>query len=177
MLVFFCTFTLPTLGVIDMVTGNENDAVFDGVEVLSREKARAESRVKLARSLSADGDLAKTDFRKIQVQYDETRADVNAGLDRLLVELETTGSLESVESYTRLAERVAQRVETFLKSSDSLLFGDDRSGAVGAGLGLVGIVTKALVDMWKTLRSDHTDRHTLLIKRIDSLKWQQFDDI
>ena len=160
-----------------MATGQENVTVFDSVEILSREKARAESRVKLARSLHMDGELETSNLRKIQEQYDDARADVNAGLDRLLVELEATGSVESQEVYTRTAERAAQRVEAFLKLSDGLTLGKGRSGAVGVGLGLVGIVTKALVDMWKTLRSGQSERQALLIKRIDSLKWSQFDDI
>lgn len=160
-----------------MAAESEKEIVFDSVEVLSRVKSQAESRIKLARSLVEDGEIKATELRKIQILYDDTRSEVNSGLDRLLVELETTGAYESVEPYTRVAERAAQRAQEFIETSDALILGEDRSGIAEAGLSLAESLVTALVDVWKTLRGERTERHSLLIKRIGSLKWNEFDEI
>lgn|GEM_PF-4779394 len=155
----------------------ENEIRFDSVEVLSRTKSQAESRVKLVRSLLEDGEIEKKDLRNIQRLYEEARADVNAGLDRLLVEIEVVGSHGSIDPYEKVAERAAKRVAEFLEASDELILGEDRSGLVTAGLGIVDSMMKAFVDVWKTMRGERSERRALLIQRIESLKWGQFDAI
>ena len=157
-------------------TLTENEIRFDSVEVLSRAKAQAESRVKFIRSLREDGEIEEKDLRKIQLLYGEVRADVNAGLDRVLVEIETTGSKGATEPYERIAVRAAKRATDFLESSDEMILGDDR-GAVEAGINLADSMTKAFVDIWKTLRGDKSERHEQFIRRIESLKWEQFSKI
>lgn len=157
-------------------TLTENEIRFDSVEVLSKAKAQAESRVKFIRSLREDGEIEEKDLRKIQLLYSEVRADVNAGLDRVLVELEITGSKGATEPYDRVAARAAKRATDFLESSDEMILGDDR-GAVEAGIKLADSMTKAFVDIWKTLRGEKSERHEQLIRRIESLKWEQFSEI
>ena len=160
-----------------MAAESEKEVVFDSVEVLSRAKSQVENRIKLVRSLLEDGEIEAAELRKVQILYDDVRSDVNSGLDRLLVELETTGTYETVEPYARVAERVAQRVQEFIVMTDELILGEDRSGIAEAGLSLAESLMTALVDVWKTLRGERTERHTLLIQRIDSLKWSEFDDV
>ncbi len=160
-----------------MAAESGKEVVFDSVEVLSRAKSQAESRIKLARSLLEDGEIKAADLRNIQILYEDARSDVNSGLDRLIVELETTGAYDTAEPYAQVAERAAQHVQEFMKTSDELVFGEDRSGLAGAGLSLAETFVTALVDVWKTLRGERTERHSLLIQRIGSLKWSEFDDI
>ena len=155
----------------------ENDVVFDSVEALSKARSQAESRVKLVRALAEDGEIETADLRGVQALYDDARADVNSGLDRLLVELEKTGSYESAEPYAEVAERAANRVDDFVRRCDAIILGDDRSGVIGGGLSLAETLVTALVDVWKTVREGRTDRHALFVERVESLKWGEFDDI
>jgi len=160
-----------------MADTNTNEEVrFDSVETLSKAKTLAESRVKLIRSLLEDGEIGDEQYRKIQILYDEARADVNAGLDRLLVELETTSSQGTIEPYDRVAQRAAERTAQFLKISDQVIFGKDR-GILELGMKLADSLIKAFVDIWKVLRGEKTERHTLLLQRIESLKWGEFSEV
>jgi hypothetical protein len=117
------------------------------------------------------------DLRKIQRLYDEARAEVNAGLDRLLVELEATGGYESTEPFKAIAEKAADRVASFMTASDELILGEDRSGWADASIGLAGDLVGSLVEIWKTLRGARSGRHDALVNRIDSLKWEAFHDV
>lgn len=155
---------------------SDDQVIFDSVEVLSRAKSQAESRIRMARALVADNELEKADLRMVQALYDEARADVNAGLDRLLVELAATGDYESAEPFTRIAERAEAHVSTFITESDQVILGEDR-GLAEAGIGVAGDIAQALVDVWKTLRGENTGRHDKLVTRIDALKWSKYDDV
>jgi len=161
-----------------MAADPDKKVIFDSVEVLSRAKSQAEGRVKYARLLMADGEIEGAELTDIQRLYDLARADVNAGIDRLLVELETTGSYESTEAYSRFAERAAERVAGFIRESDAITRADKRSGlAAAAGVNFAKELVTAFVDVWKTLRGERTERHSLLTQRIASLKWSEFDEI
>ena len=130
----------------------------------------------MARGLAEDGDIGPTDLRRIQVLYDDARADVNAGLDRLLVELEVTGSYESADPFADVAERAESRVASFISETDEIIFGEDRSlGA--AGIGLVGDIAQAFVEVWKTFRGESVANHDKLVERIDALKWARYEDL
>ena len=157
-------------------TSAKEEVRFDSVEILSKAKTQAESRVKLVRALLEDKEIKDEEYRRIQSLYDDARAEVNSGLDRLLVELETTGSQGKEEPYDRLARRAADRTTEFLKISDKVIFGNDR-GLVESGVDLAGKLVDALVDVWKTLHGEKTQRHALLLKRIESLKWREFADV
>ncbi len=151
--------------------------LLDSIETLSETKALAENRVKLLRALVADKELSADELRPIQGRYSDARARVNASFDRLLVELEVAGKTESAEPISKLANRAAEEMTGFIEASDAVILGDDRSGigaaAIGAGPGFVG----ALVDVWKTLRGEKKQKHAALIGRIESLKWEPFDEI
>ena len=163
----------PTMAANDA----KQEILFDSVEILSQTKARAESRVKLLRSLQDDGEVKAEDMRRLRLLYDEARADVNAGLDRILVELESTGSNASVDPYPRVAERASKRAAEFLAESDTVIFGGDRGAAAEAGAKLADSLVTAFVDVWKTLRGERSARNEKLAERIGSLKWQSFDQI
>ncbi len=154
----------------------QKEALYQSVEILSEAKSRAESRVKLVRALVADGELGSEGLRSLQVAYADARARVNAGLDRLLVELETAKVQESAEPYREVASSAAQQIAVFLAACDKEILGDDR-GVLEAGLGAAGSISSALVDIWKTLRGEKTERHLALIRRIDSLRWDPFEGI
>lgn len=158
----------------DAITKDEQR--FDSVETLSKAKSLAESRVKLVRSLYREKRVNDTEFQKIQLLYDEARADVNAGLDRVLVELETTGKKGNVEPYERVAKRAAEKTAEFLNSSDDIMFGKDR-GAVETSIKFMDSLVDAFVDIWKVLRGEKTERHKLLMQRMESLKWSDFSEI
>lgn len=160
-----------------MAQDSENVDVFDSVEVLSRAKTQAETRVKLAQSLVEDGEVGVEDLRKIQRLYDDARAEINGGLDRLLVELESTGTYESTEPFKAVAEKAVDRVAAFMVASDELILGEDRSGWADASIGLAGDLVGSMLEIWKTLRGERSVRHEALVKRIDSLKWDAFDDV
>ena len=84
---------LSTSGSLTMAeTITKDEQRFDSVETLSKAKSLVESRVKLVRSLHQEQRVNEEEYQKIQLLYDEARADVNAGLDRVLVELEAAES-------------------------------------------------------------------------------------
>ncbi|MBW1805453.1 MAG: hypothetical protein JRJ06_03625 [Deltaproteobacteria bacterium] len=151
--------------------------IFDSIEMLSRAKLQAESRVKLIKTMREDEEITASDNRRMTTLYDEARAHVNSGIDRLLVELETTGKVDDDKSFEEIASRAAQQVEAFVTESDQLVFGEDRSGMVEAGLGLAGILVGAMVNVWKNLRGARKVRHSKLVKRIDDLRWPAFDEL
>lgn len=156
---------------------NNLKGIFDSVEVLSRAKLQAESRVKLIKTMREDEEITASDNRRMATLYDEARAHVNSGIDRLLVELETMGKVDNDKSFETIASRTAQQVETFVTESDQLVFGEDRTGMVEAGLGLAGILVGAMVDVWKNLRGVRKVQHSKLVKRLDGLRWSAFDDL
>jgi hypothetical protein len=160
-----------------MATADENRVMLDGIEVLSRAKSQAETRIKFLRSLVKDGEVDAADLRRVRILYDEARSDVNAGLDRLLAELEATGAYETPEPFTRVAEQAGKRVAELISVSDRLALGEDRGSPIEAGVKLADTLVKAFVDVWKTLRGERTARRSLLLQRIGSLKWSAFDDI
>ncbi len=159
--------------------GSENDrgVLLASVEVLSETKSQAESRVKLVRSLLEDEEIDAAELRRLQLLYADSRSSVNAGLDRLLVELEIDRAAAPAESYAVTADRAAERVAAFIAASDALILGDDRGDPVTAVLDLVKSLPAALIDIWKTLRNDTSERRTRLIARIESLKWEPFDRV
>ena len=154
----------------------KDEVRFESVEMLSNAKTMAESRVKLFRSLLEDGQVEDKVYRKIQVLYDDARSDVNAGLDRVLVELETKGTKGTVERYDNVARRAAERAAKFTEAIDEVVFGKDR-GLEVIGVDLIEPLAKAFVDVWKVLHGEKTQRHVLLMQRITSLKWAEFSDI
>lgn len=113
-----CVLTLTPAWSTAMANEKEKEMVLDSVETLSRAKSKAESRVKLARSLLEDGEITTADLRTLQSSYDDARTEVNAGLDRLLVELETTDPDAALTSYNVVAERAEHKK---LKTSWSLV--------------------------------------------------------
>ena len=160
-------------------TSKDNGVRFDSVEILSKAKAEVESRVRLIRSLALEHEIDHKDLIRIEMHYDKIRADVNAGIDRLLVEIETTGKTGAVEPFNRVAMRVSEQVAGFIKSSDELIFGGKRgpSATIDAGVKLVDSLVNALLDIWKTLHSEKNERNELLVQRIESLKWGEFSKI
>jgi hypothetical protein len=149
-----------------------NEALYASVEVLSKTKSRAEDCVKLARSLATPAELLA-----LQVLYSEARSNINASLDRLLIELQTVGARAAVaESYERVAERAAEHAQRFLEASDDLIIGADMS-IVEAGIKAVSSLASALVDVWKTLRGEKKERFAHLTKRLESFKWEHFEQI
>jgi hypothetical protein len=160
-----------------MDAADDDQVVLNGIEILSRAKSQAESRIKLVRSLVKDGEIDTVDLRRVRILYDDARSDVNAGLDRLLAELEAHGTYATAEPYTQVAERAAARMAELIKISDKLALGEDRGDPVEAGMKLVDTVVKAFVDVWKTLRGERTSRRSLFVQRLGSLRWSPFDDI
>ncbi len=152
------------------------DPVFDSIEALSKAKLQAGNRVKLVKAMLKDGDISASDHRRIVALYDEARAEVNSGIDRLLVELDTKGTLDGEEPFERIASRAAKHVEEFVAESDRVVFGPDR-GTVEAGLNLAESLVNAFVDVWKTLRGERAMRHEKLVERLDALRWPTFGEI
>jgi hypothetical protein len=128
------------------------------------------------RSLHEDVEIDDKVYQGIRLLYDEARADVNAGLTRVLAELESTSSKGTVEQYDRVAQRAANRATDFIEASDNAIFGKDR-GLVDTGVKFVDSLAKALVEVWKVVRNEKAERHALLIQRITSLKWNEFLEI
>ena len=155
---------------------SEQETLLASVEQLSRTKSLAESRVKLVRALVADSEKDEQDLTRMRVLYEDARANVNAGLDRLLVEMEGSARVESAESYRRAADIADEKAGTFLKESGTLILGEDRS-VVEAGVKAAGSVVSALVDIWKTLRGEKKGMRAAVTKRIETLKWSPFDEI
>ena len=91
-----------------------------------------------------DGEMPPESLRNLRRLYDDARAEVNAGLDRLLVELEASRSQPDMEPYARLAEKSSLRVQQFLTESDRLSLGQERSGIVEAGVKAGGDLVKSL---------------------------------
>lgn len=166
---------LPRMSVAAEPT--EMESVLTSVETLSRAKTQAESRVKLIKALLDDGEITKTDYRRILVLYSDAQAGANAGIDRMLFQLEALGEMQEQERFNDLASRTAEDVETFLVQSDLLVFGEDRSGAIAAGVSFAETLTNAFMDIWKTLRGERNARHAKVIERIESLRWKAFDDV
>lgn len=158
-------------------TDATKQVVRESVDFLSEAKSRAETRVKLARSLLADGGISKKDLRKLEIAYSDARAQVNAGLDRILVELEISRTGAELESYEIVANRAGEQILVFLDASDALILGDDKGSPIEAGLDAAKTFASAFVDIWKTFRGDKKERNAALIKRIESLKWAAFDEI
>jgi len=154
----------------------KDEVRFESVEMLSNAKTMAESRVKLFRSSFEDGEVEEKVYRKIRILYDEARSDVNSGLDRVLVELETKRTKGNVESYNDVARRAAERAARFTEAIDEVIFGKDR-GLEVVGTALIEPLANAFVDVWKVLHKEKTQRHLLLMQRITSLKWAEFTDI
>ena len=169
---FFLTFGRLAMAGTDI----EQEVRFDSVEVLSKVKTRAESRVKLVRSLLEDGEIQKKDLKKIQILYGDTRAEVNAGLDRLLIEMESTGSQGEVEPYARVAKKAGKQAGEFIDACDKLILGEDR-GVLEASSAFIDTFVGALVDIWKTYRDDRSARNSQVRDRIELMKWEKFDKI
>jgi len=155
---------------------DQQEILYDSVEILSQTKSRAESRVRLLRSLHKDGEVDSQQLNRLRILYNEARAEVNGGLDRLIVELESTGEKESSEPYARVAERAARYAAQFLSESDTAIFGDDR-GAIETGVKVADSLIGALVDVWKTIRGERVEQNRKLSQRIESFKWHNFDAI
>ncbi len=153
------------------------EGAFDSIEVLSKARIQADSRVRLIKTMREDGDITQSENRHMVLLYDEARADVNSGIDRLVAELEARGKVSGEEPFEEVAGRAAKRVENFLAESDLLVFGEARSGMLEAGLSLSEAVIGAFVDVWKNLRGERTARHGKLVERLNGLKWQAFEEI
>lgn len=154
-----------------------NQALYASVEVLSKVKYLAEDRVKLARSLAEEGgEVAPAQLLALQVLYSDARSNINASLDRLLVEMQAEGASMVVESYERVAERAAEHANRFLDASDDVILGPDRS-LVDAGVKTIGSLASALVDVWKTLRGEKKERLKELVERLESFKWEPFEKV
>ena len=164
-------------GMSEATEHSEMESVLTSVETLSRAKTQAESRVKLIKALLDDGDIPKAEYRKVVILYGDAQAGANAGIDRILFQLEAVGKLQEQERFNELATQTAKDVESFLVQSDLLIFGEYRSGAVEAGVSLAETLTNALMDIWKTLRGERNERHAKVIERIESLRWKAFDDV
>lgn len=170
---------LASLGLSPSEIRTDDDIKFDSVEILSKSKSWAESRVRMIRSLARDNEISKTELSRLELEYDAVRATVNSGIDRLLVELETTGESDSSEPFDRIAIQVSDQVEDFLIICDEMIFGGKRGvgTAIEAGAKVVDTVVNALMDIWKTLHGEKNERHAMLIKRLKGLKWQRFSKI
>ena len=155
---------------------SKKELLFDSVEVLAKAKSQAENRVKLVRSLFEEEEIEKKDMREIKIRYEEARGNVNSSLERILVEIETNGSKVSFDSYEKIAKRAADQTADFIKASDKLILGEDRS-ALEASLQLGGSIVGAFVEIWKTVRGERMERDERLVRRFESLKWESFDQI
>ena len=164
-------------GTPGMADDASQQALLDDIEVLSQAKSLAESRVKLLRALVDDGELTSGDLRPLQVQYDDARARVNASFDRIVFELELTRAPEPAESFEELAQRASREVSAFLRQSNAVILGQDRSpagvAAIEAAPGLFG----SIVEIWKVLRGEKKERRAALVARVESLKWDAFDAV
>jgi hypothetical protein len=157
---------------------------FASIELLSETKSRAEDRIKIAGSMVSDGDLTTRELRELRIMYSDARAQVNAGLERLVVELEATKQGATPETFEMVATRAAEQIQLFLQQSDALL-DEDRAATEAAGLAKVagpaieGVksIASALVDVWKTLRGEKKERRAALIKRVEGLKWAAFEEL
>jgi hypothetical protein len=155
---------------------NGLEGILNSIEVLSRSKLQAESRAKLINSMHKDEEISASDHRRMATLYEGARADVNSGVDRLLVELEASDRIDSEDSFEKIASRAARQVETFVAESDLLVFGEDRSVILEGGLSLAGTIIGALVDVWKNIRGARTAWHTKLVERLDGLRWSAFEN-
>ena len=155
---------------------NDLKDIFDSVEVLSRAKLQAGNRVKLIKTMREEEEISVSDHRRMVALYGEARADVNSGIDRLLIEVEAAGKIENEGPFEEIASRAAEQVETFITESDQLVFGEDRSGVVEAGISFAGAIVSAMVDVWKSVRGERTTRHAKFVERLDSLKWPAFEE-
>ena len=115
-------------------------------------------------------------MKKIQILYGDTRAEVNAGLDRLLIEMESTGSQGEVEPYARVAKKAGKQAGEFIDACDKLILGEDR-GVLEASSAFIDTFVGALVDIWKTYRDDRSARNSQVRDRIELMKWEKFDKI
>lgn len=149
-------------------------SLLESIDVLSQTKTQAEACVTLIHSVAADGGISAAQLRSLQQSYADARAMVNGGLDRLLVEIEMSGSPEGGESYEMVAARAAKQVRTFLTDSDSVI---PREGVSDAGVKLGGSILSAFVDIWKTLRGEKKEKVAAFVKRVEALKWRPFEAI
>ena len=175
-LVMACAQVLPP-GTTAATEQTEWEGVLSSVETLSRAKAQAETRVKLIKALLDEDEITTTDYRRILVLYSDAQAGANAGIDRMLFQLEALGEMHEQERFNDMASRTSKDVETFLVQSDLLIFGEHRSGAIEAGVSFAETLTNAFVDVWKTLRGEKNARHAKVVERIESLRWKAFDDV
>jgi hypothetical protein len=155
---------------------HESDVPLEAIELLSYAKSRAESGTKFAKALVVDGEITTAQLRELQLVYDEARSEVNAGLDRLAIEIESSQQTPT-DTYTRVAETAARHVSTFLDMSEAYALGTPRSPLAAAAVGLLPKLAKAFIDVWKQLRSESSSRRVALVHRIEALKWRDFSEV
>jgi hypothetical protein len=146
-------------------------------ETLARVKSSAEDRVRLLRGRFSDGAIDEKNLLEAQRRYADARAEVNAGLERILIEMTGPDRRASDAAYAEVARRAGEGADRFISFADGLLFGDIRGGVADAGLNVVGSLITALVDIWKQLRGERNARNDEVARRLEALKWATFSDI
>ncbi len=155
----------------------KEQVLLKSIQTLSETKLLTENRVKLLHTLSAEKEVSPADFRRLEASYGQARARVNASLDRLLVELEFLKRDATQVSIDDLAKRAGDEMSAFIEASDTVIFGEGRSGTGAAALGAAPGFIAAIIDVWKTLRGEKRTRQDALIKRIEAMKWIPFNAV
>lgn len=147
----------------------------ESIEVLSKTKSDARTRVKLLRALAAEGDLSRAKLREQHLLYSNAQAAINASIDGILVVLVTRRQLPSPEAYERAARSASSRADVFLRSSESMILGE--LSITDVVVAVVPNIVTALVGLRNAVRGDAQRARAALIDQLKALKWADFDDI
>lgn len=147
------------------------------IEMVVKQKIRAEGMVELLGESYKDGETPKKDYQKGKRLYIDARAAYNAWITKLQFELELNHTKGSSEEYDISLRDAAAKAENFITYADKLVFGDSSGaapGAYSAAIQLLDTFTRLGHSIWKEWRKSTKERRERLMNKLETLKWKSF---
>lgn len=149
------------------------------IAVFSELRSKAETRVRIIRTLRSNEDIGKKEIQRSLLLYEDAGSAMNAWLDAVKSDV-ISGKIKGARSKNSdLVLIGAQKAELFLDYADTLILGEERSIEVliKPVSDLITGLVDAGVKIWSRLREEKTEMKHLFLEQLDSLRWVEFNNV